>query len=136
MSRLLLLLACCGIAACSAEQPPLLVDDLVLTRPITGAGMGAGYFTLRNTTGQSIRVDRVASTDLAAVAMHESVLEDGIARMHKLPEVVLPPHSSVVFEAGGKHLMLSYTATTPDVVTLQFFSGPAMLLSVQARPLE
>ena len=136
MSRLLALLAAISIAACSAEQPPLLVEELVLTRPIPGAGMGAGYFTLRNTSGEAIRITRVSSPELAAVAMHESLLEDGIARMHELPEIVVPPHSSVVFEAGGKHLMMHYAAATPEVVTLQFFAGPAMLLSVQARPLD
>ncbi|MDH5321564.1 MAG: copper chaperone PCu(A)C, partial [Gammaproteobacteria bacterium] len=107
-----------------------------LTRPITGSAMGAGYFTLHNRSGQLIRIDRISSPDLAGVAMHESILQDGIARMVELQDIAVAPHSSVVFEAGGKHLMLNYAATRPGVVTLQFFAGPAMLLSVQVNTLE
>ncbi len=136
MPRILLLLICASIASCNSNQPPLIIEDLVLIRPIPGATMGAGYFTLRNTSKQLIRIDRVDSPDLGAVAMHESVLEDGIARMVELQEIAILPQSTVTFEAGGKHLMLSYTATTPDAVTLHFFAGPAMLLSVQANTAE
>ncbi|MDA0705279.1 MAG: copper chaperone PCu(A)C [Proteobacteria bacterium] len=130
------LLFCICLVGCTVDQPPLLVEDVVLTRPIPGVAMGAGYFTLRNTSNQSIRIDRISSPDLAAVAMHESVLEDGIARMYELQEIMLLPRSAVVFETGGKHLMMRYLETTPDIVTLQFFAGPAMLLSVQANTRE
>lgn len=138
MLRILLLFICAAIAACAGDQDqaPLVVEDLVLTRPIPGSAMGAGYFTMRNTSKELVRIDRVGSPDLAAVAMHESVLEDGIARMVELQEIVLPPQSSLVFEAGGKHLMLRYSTTTPEVVTLQFFAGAAMLLSVQVNSAE
>jgi copper(I)-binding protein len=136
MLRIVPLLFCVCIAACGREQPPVLAENVLLTRPIPGASTGAGYLTLRNTTGEPIRIDRVASPELAAVAMHESVLEDGTSRMHALPEIVVLPHSEVVFEAGGKHLMLTYSAATPETVTLQFFAGPAMLLSVQANTVE
>lgn len=136
MPRILILLLFVGVASCGSDQPPLVIEDLVLTRPIPGTAMGAGYFTLRNTSKQLIRIDRVGSPDLLAVAMHESALEDGIARMVELQEISIPPQSTVVFEAGGKHLMLSYEAATPELVTLQFFAGPMMLLSVQTNTAE
>jgi len=136
MLRIPLLLICAAVTACAGDQAPLVVEDLVLTRPIPGSAMGAGYFTMRNTSKELIRIDKVDSPDFAAVAMHESILEDGIARMVELPEILLPPQSSIVFAAGGKHLMLRYSATTPEVVTLQFFAGAAMLLSVQVNTAE
>lgn len=133
MLRLLPLLLCAWHAACSAEQPPLLAEAVVLTRPLPGARMGAGYMTLHNTTGQLIRIDKVTSPDLVAVTMHESVVDDGIARMHALQELVIPPRQSVVFAPGGKHLMLQYPDKNRDFVTLQFFADTAMLLSMQVH---
>jgi len=131
--RVLPLLLCAWLVACSVEQPPLLAEAVVLTPPLPGVRMGAGYMTLRNTSDQSIRINRVASPDLVSVAMHESVVEDGIARMHELQELVIPPHQSVVFEPGSKHLMIHYPAATADFVTLQFFADTAMLLSMQVH---
>jgi copper(I)-binding protein len=136
MLRPLPLLLCAWLAACSAEQPPLLAEAVVLTRPLPGTHMGAGYMTLRNTSDQPIRIDKVASPDLVAVSMHESVVEDGIARMLALPELLIPPHESVVFAPGGKHLMIHYPAATTDFVTLQFYADAAMLLAIQVHPEE
>ena len=133
MSRFWPTLLCALLAACSAAEPPLLVEDVVLTRPLPGAHMGAGYMTLRNTTAEPISINRVTSPDLVSVAMHESVVDDGIARMHELQEIIIPPQQSVVFAPGGKHLMLRYPAATADFVTLQFFADTAMLLSMQVR---
>ena len=136
MSRFLKLLVFACLAACSARQAPLLAEDVVLTQPIPGLSMGAGYLTLRNTTSQRIRIDRVSSPDLESVAMHESVLEDGISRMYELPEVVILPGRSVSFEAGSKHLMIQYPVDARDTITLQFYSGKAMLLSIDVKPGE
>ncbi len=136
MSRFLQLLVFACLAACSARQAPLLAENVVLTRPMPGVGMGAGYLTLRNTSSQRIRIDNVSSPDLESVAMHESVLEDGIARMYELPEIVILPGRSVSFEAGGKHLMIRYPVDTHDTITLQFYSGKAMLLSIDVNPGE
>lgn len=136
MSRWLQLLVFSFLAACSARQAPLLAEGVVLTRPIPGIGMGAGYLTLRNTSSQEIRIDKVSSPDLESVAMHESVLEDGISRMYELQEVNILPGQSVSFEAGGKHLMIQYPVDARDTVTLQFYSGTAMLLSINVKPEE
>ena len=136
MLRLLPILAFAGIAACTAEQAPLLVDNVTVARPLPGVPMSAGYLTLHNTTAQEIRITRVSSPQFAAVEMHESVSEDGIARMHELQEIVVPPAGSVVFEPGAKHLMLRAPIGEPELVTLQFFASDALLLSIDVKPGE
>ena len=98
--------------------------------------MGAGYLALHNTSTQAITIGRVTSPDGIAVAMHESELVDGIMRMRELPALTIPARQSVVFEPGGKHLMLRYPVVMPDTVTLQFFAGADMLLTIQAIPGE
>jgi copper(I)-binding protein len=120
------------VLACSSEQPPLLAEDLKIVRPVPGMSMGAGYLTLENNSEKPISITRVHSPELVSVEMHESVLEDGVSRMYKLQEVVILPGQSVRFEPGGKHLMLRYRATIPARMTLQFYAGETLMLSLGA----
>lgn len=132
MKRTLYTLAFLLVVACSAKQPPLLAEQLHITRPMPGMSMGAGYLTLKNNSDQKISISRVNSPELDSVEMHESVLEDGVSRMYKLQEVVILPGRSVSFEPGGKHLMLNYPTTVPSQVTLQFYAGETLMLSIGA----
>lgn len=95
--------------------------------------MGAGYLTLTNNSAQDIRITRVHGVGVDSVEMHESILEDGVSRMQKLPGVVVPAGQSVLFEPGAKHLMLRYPESIPRQVTLQFFAGEDLLLAVTTR---
>ena len=130
--RSLLLTALTCFVACSSEQPPLIADQVNITKPVPGVSMGAGYLTLRNTSDQIIAITQVSSPDLESVEMHESVLEDGVSRMYKLQEVAILPGGSTTFEPGAKHLMLRYPDELTDSVTLQFYAGETLLLSVDA----
>ena len=120
------------VLACSTEQPPLFAGNLKIARPVPGLSMGAGYLTLENNSEQRISITRVHSPELVSVEMHESVLEDGVSRMYKLQEVVILPGQSVSFEPGAKHLMLRYPATLPAQMTLQFYAGETLMLSLGA----
>ena len=128
----LCVLAFLFVVACSAEQAPLLAEQLQIVRPLPGMNIGAGYLTLRNNSDQQISITRVHSPELESVEMHESVLEDGISRMVKLQEVVILPGQNLRFEPGAKHLMLRYRATIPSRVTLQFYAEETLVLSIGA----
>jgi copper(I)-binding protein len=130
--RLLYLLGMFLVVACANKHAPLLAAELQLARPLPGMRMSAGYLTLTNNSDQQVSITRVHSAQLESVEMHESVVEDGVSRMYKLQEVVILPGHSVNFEPGGKHLMLRYGATIPAEVTLQFYAGETLLLSVGA----
>jgi copper(I)-binding protein len=94
--------------------------------------MSAGYLTLSNNTAQTITIDRVASPEFESVAMHESVLENGISRMLPLDTVAIPGGESVQFRPGGKHLMLMRPTGDTGSATLEFYFGDALLLTVDA----
>jgi copper(I)-binding protein len=72
------------------------------------------------------------------VQIHETIIEDGIARMRPLPQLDVPPGGNVKLERGGKHLMLMRPTGQSDAVSLQFYDGETLLLSVNsgysARP--
>ena len=131
--RLFLVLAAMLIGACGAEpQPPLVATELVVTRPMPGTGMSAAYLSLTNNTEATIRITRVTSAQYGSVQLHESILENGIARMRAIPELEIRAGETLTLQRGGKHLMLMRPTGPADVVSLQFFDDDNLVLSVDA----
>ena len=128
--RVALVLAALVIAACGAPQPPLVASDVEITRPMPGRPMSAGFLVLTNNTDADIRITRVTSPQFGAVEIHETTIEDGIARMRELSALVVPARGSVTLERGGKHLMLMQARDIDDAVSLQLFSEDAPVLDI------
>ena len=129
--RSYLLLAAMLVGACSAEpQPPLVATELVVTQPMPGAGMSAAYLSLTNNTEATIRITRVTSAQFGSVQLHESILDNGIARMRAIPALEIPAGETLTLQRGGKHLMLMRPTGPADVVSLQFFDDDNLVLSV------
>ena len=95
-----------------------------------GMKMSAGFFVLTNNTDDPIRITGVTSPQYAAVEIHETTIEDGIARMRELDALVVPPRGDVILERGGKHLMLMRPGDLGDEVTLQLKSDGAPVLTI------
>ena len=130
MNRRYLLLAFALLAACGAPRPPLVATDVEITRPMPGRNMSAGYLVLTNNTDTPIRIDGVSSPQFGMVEMHETTIVDGISRMREIEELVIPAHGSVVFERGGKHLMLMRATNLGQTISLQLLSDGAPVLSL------
>jgi copper(I)-binding protein len=127
------LLAACLLGACDAKQDaPLVATDVIVYQSVPGSMMRAGYLTLTNNTDTTITIDQVTSPEFGSVEMHETILEDGIAKMRAIPSLSISAGESAHFERGGKHLMLMQANDNLATVTLQFHSGAALLLSVIA----
>jgi len=94
--------------------------------------MSAGYFALTNNTDDVIRISSVTSPEFESVEIHESLLENGVAKMRRIPELSIAAKSTVTLERGGKHLMLKGPTGTATQITLNFLSGDTILLGVQA----
>lgn len=118
------------LSACGAPEPPLVISELEITKPMPGMQMSAGYFVITNSTDESTRITRVTSPQFEAVEVHETTISDGVSRMQELEALIVPAQSSVVLERGGKHLMLMRPGDLQDSVTLQFFSEDLPVLSV------
>ena len=135
MKRIFLLFVLIA-AACSNESAPLTITDVVVKRPMPGMHMSAGYFNLTNNSSETIVITHVTSPQFGSVEMHESIVEDGIARMVALDELVLHPGASVDFVPGGKHLMLMQPDDELGQVKLEFYAGDAAVLSVNVTASE
>jgi copper(I)-binding protein len=118
------------VAACSIERVPLVATDVSIKQPMPGMQMTAGYFTLTNNTTQAIKISQVTSPQFGSVEMHESVVEDGMARMYPLGELMILAGRAIVFEPGGKHLMLMGPVGEFEAVTLEFHAGKAIVLTL------
>ena len=129
--RLATLLACLLLAACGGEAgPPLVATDIVITQPMPGRHMSAGYMSFTNNTDAAISITHVVSPNFEAVELHESLLEDGVAKMRRIEKLTIPANSSVSLERGGKHLMLMRPTGALETVSLGFYSGDTLLLDV------
>ena len=133
MNKPVILLAALAASACAGDVAPLVASDVRINGPLPGMQMAAGYLTLTNYTSRPITITEVTSPQFGRVEMHESVIEDGVARMVELEGLALPTAASVVFEPGGKHLMLMQPADDLDAVTLEFHAGNAVVLTVHVE---
>lgn len=136
MRGAMIILVVALLAACSFEPAPLVASNIVIAKPVPGTSMTAGYFTLTNNASQAITITHITSPQFESVEMHESVIEDGMSRMYPLNDLMLLAGTSVTFEPGGKHLMLTRPHSAVDTITLEFHAGKALVLTVNAVPTE
>jgi copper(I)-binding protein len=108
MWRLFILLAIvAALPGCERQDvPPVVATNVVVTAPASGMPMAAGYLDISNHSGTTLRITDVSSPDYASVEMHETVVEDDVARMRAIPVLEIEDGGTVIFEPGGKHLML------------------------------
>lgn len=131
--RIVALIVCLFLSACGGEaEAPLVASDIVITEPMPGRHMSAGYISFTNNTSDAINITHVVSPEFEAVELHESLVEDGIAKMRRIEELTIPANSSVSLQRGGKHLMLMRPTGALDMVSLSFYSGDTLLLNVKA----
>lgn len=97
--------------------------------------MAVGYLSMRAPRGD--RILSVSSPSARAVEIHESSNDNGISRMKRLETLNLPAGQPVVFEPGGRHLMIfgareiGRSATIPITITLE--SGGNLLVNLPCR---
>jgi copper(I)-binding protein len=124
--RLLLLLVGLVIAviACDSENgPPLEISNVSVFAPLPGTGMSAAYLTMRNNTDTPILIGLIKSPQFDSIALHETRIVDGVAKMRMLEALAIPARSEALLTEGGMHLMLSRPVNgiaENDPVTLQF----------------
>jgi copper(I)-binding protein len=97
-----------GLIACpfaASGAPPLAVSAAFAVATPPGANAGAVYFTLTNAGAASATLIEATSPAAKSLAVHESTLEGGIARMRERT-LVVAPRGRVTLVPGGLHLML------------------------------
>ena len=132
-SFVLLLVSMLALACGQPVGPPLTISNVVVLEPVPGMSVAAGYLDLENHSDQPITIEKVTSPQFASIEMHETIILDDVARMVSLSSLIVDRQSNIVFEPGGKHLMMfaSSSDITPGLpVTIEFHNDSRGLLIV------
>jgi len=76
-------------------------------RPTIGPGtVTAAYLTIENAGADADALTDVNTDRAGAAELHTHVMEGGVMRMTRIPQIVIPPGATVSLEPGGSHIML------------------------------
>lgn len=97
-------LAAVFLTACG-QGDVLYVDEAVVNLSPVDGNPSSGYATIHGGP-EDVSLVSVTADDVMRMEMHETVEEDGMARMKNLDKALIPAGETVKFEPGGKHLMI------------------------------
>lgn len=92
-----------GVAAASAE---IEIHDAWSRATPPGHPTGAVYFELVNNSRLGDTLIGVTISRAPRSELHQTIEEGGNSRMVHTPRVDIPAESEVIFEPGGRHVML------------------------------
>ena len=78
-----------------------------------GAQVSAAYGMLMNHSDQPVTLSTVSSEISGTAEMHEVIAEGDQRRMAELESIDIAPHETLIFEPGGRHIMLLDIAAPP-----------------------
>lgn len=135
---LLMLLLWGGVS--TAEANGVMVEQAWVREAPPGTMALAGYMTLHNHGDSPKMLVGAGSDAFASIMLHQTVLQQGMARMVHQHSITLPAGGMLRFEPNGYHLMLlkpkqPLRAGNRINVTLKFESGEQMDVEYEVRPI-
>ena len=126
--------------AASDNKPntALSVDDAWIAEAPPNSHVMVGYITINNTTNDTIEIIKAESDLYSSIEFHETVHEDGMARMLRHGSLTIPAHGSTELKRGGKHLMLfnpkkHLTAGDNVAITLTTTDKTTMIINIKVE---
>lgn len=116
------------------------VSGAYINVPLPGTQSTAAYFTLRNTSASDIALIAVHSDVAERIELHSHIHADGMMKMRRVEQVVIPAQSTVMFKSGAYHVMMFdlqasiRTGQQVDLV-LEFSNGKKLLAVAQVKSL-
>ena len=93
------------LSACDSQKSSLTLDDLEIYAPLPGNSVTSGYANIKNNSNEGITIVSINSPNFKLVEIHETIINDGIARMIEIENLFIPRNDAVLLERGGKHFM-------------------------------
>lgn len=107
MQKLILLLIITLLVACNqTSKESFSVDGAWVREGPPNAGALAGYVTLTNHTDLDRTLVFAKSEQFNVVEIHRTIVENGVAKMRRQKDLLIPAGGSLVLEPGSYHLML------------------------------
>jgi len=126
------------LSALSHSADSISVTSAWLRGVPPGQSTSAAYMTLTNSSAETRRLVAISSPQARAIEIHESTQVDGMWRMRRLADVIVPAGADFHLQPGGAHLMVFGLAPAlrhGDVVsfTLQLDNNEKILVSAEVR---
>ena len=109
----LICLLSAGLSSVSHAGEMLHWKDAWVRSMPPGAQVAAAYGMLMNHGDQTVTLSAVSSEISATAEMHEVIADGDQRRMAELESVDIAPHQTLIFESGGRHIMLLDIAAPP-----------------------
>lgn len=103
------LILCCvwfGLTSSAVGAASLQLTQGEIRVPMPGRTVTAGYFTLQNTTNETVELVAASSTAFSQIELHQHIEQEGMMRMVEVESIELAAGATVIFQPGGLHLML------------------------------
>ena len=104
--RSILLFAVVGVTSFSAANAGVVVEDAYIRGLPPGQQVTAAFFRLTNQSQQACALLGASTPVSGNAEIHAHSHQNGMMRMRRLEQVVLPVGETVAFKPGGFHLML------------------------------
>jgi copper(I)-binding protein len=137
MHRFALACLLCLESYAAVAAPVQVVDPWIAAAP-PGQPVLAAYMRIENMGTDSVCITGWQSEQFERVELHQSLVEEGMARMRALPRFTIDAHAAIELQPGGMHLMLirPHQDLKPGdrvSIQLQFESGSSQTIEPEVR---
>lgn len=122
----LLLIILCFFKSAYANDSTLLVENAWIAEAPPVSKVMVAYMTLKNTGQKAIEIVSAESDLYSSIEFHETVHEDGIAKMMRHSSLSIEPNKSLQLKRGSLHLMLfnpTKRLEAGDTVSIRITTG-------------
>jgi len=116
-----------------ADEKNLVIEDAWIAEAPPVSKVMVAYMTIKNTGSTAIEIIRAESDMYSSIEFHETVHEDGMARMVRYESLTISANSKLELKRGGPHLMLFNPVKTlkaGDSVTIKLLTKDNLTSSV------
>ncbi len=89
-----------------ADEADINVENAWISEAPPVSKVMVAYMTINNTSDEAIDITKAESELYSSIEFHETLHENGMARMVRWGEITVPAKGSVQLKRGGKHFML------------------------------
>jgi copper(I)-binding protein len=94
------------LVSCSGGTPKIAVSGTWARATVPGQTSAAAYLQIAN-SGDGADTLAGVSAEVGDATMHSSSMDGGVMRMRPLKSLSVPAHSTVQFQPGGNHIMIT-----------------------------
>ncbi|NOQ87320.1 MAG: copper chaperone PCu(A)C [Gammaproteobacteria bacterium] len=89
-----------------ADEAGITVENAWIAEAPPVSKVMVAYMTINNTGNEAIDLTNAESDLYSSIEFHETIHEDGMARMVRWGKLTIPANGSIELKRGGKHFML------------------------------